>query len=116
MPNHIEQTILKTYEATTANGTTIEALVDISRYSKVTTSIKCGGKSGTNPTLDIYFEGLETSGGGDADIQVVPQQVTNFDLQYTLTSYFRKLYVVWTIGGTDTPSFTFGIILYGTIS
>lgn len=89
----------------TANGTAF----DSSNMDEITAACVVTAASGTNPTLDVI---LQTSADG-----------TNY---YTVDSFTQKTAITaaetkvfgplgslsrwrWTIGGTDTPTFTFAV-------
>lgn len=71
--------------------------------------------SGTNPTLDILIESDEDSGFASATTRITVPQITG------ITSYYTTLAgpitpddeyrVTATIGGTDTPTFTYRVAL-----
>jgi hypothetical protein len=99
------QQVASAARTATANGTAF----DTSDVDEITGSVVVTAASGTNPTLDVI---LQTTADG-----------TNY---YTAGSFTQKTAITaaevkvftglgslsrwkWTIGGTDTPSFTFAI-------
>jgi hypothetical protein len=80
-----------------------------------------GAVSGTTPTLDLKVQDCDTSGGTYADISpavAFPQlvaasanTVASIGLDVRACRRFVKIY--GTIGGTSTPTFTFGVTATG---
>lgn len=73
--------------------------------------------AGTNPTLDIKLQSSATSNGTYADISGAAfTQVTTASSQKLTVNRddaARYLRIVYTIGGTDNPSFTFSVSAFG---
>ena len=88
----------------TANGTAF----DTSDLDSIQATLTCTARSGTNPTLDVILQ--TTVDGTNYDTVGSFDQLTNTGAEARVfgplgpTSRWR-----WTIGGTDTPSFTFSI-------
>ena len=69
-------------------------------------------KSGTDPTLDVTVE--ESDNDTDwTEIGAFPQLVDAGDEYLQIETHARYLRVVYDIGGTDTPTFTFGVTMTG---
>lgn len=100
------QQVASAARTTTANGTSF----DTSDVDEITGAVTVTAASGTNPTLDVI---LQTTADG-----------TNY---YTAGSFTQKTAITaaetkvftglgsssrwrWTIGGTDTPTFTFAVV------
>lgn len=74
--------------------------------------------AGTNPTLDIKLQSSDTSGGTYFDITGATfTQVTSSASQQAITiskdEARRWIRIVYTIGGTSSPSFTFSVNAVG---
>jgi hypothetical protein len=92
-----------------ASGTTSD--IDISMISVVLGTVKVGAPSGTNPTLDVYFE-VKDALGNYLPVITFTQQTGNSLTYatagpgtanvYPLTKYARFR---WTLGGTAGPGF-----------
>jgi hypothetical protein len=115
MPAIIERIVFKAQSAVTATAETEEYPLSISQYSSIFIVISCSAVSGTNPTLDIFFQGCGLIGDPGIGLQTVPQQTGTFTLSYTVTPVMPKVWARWTIGGTATPTFTFKILMFGKI-
>lgn len=96
--------------------------LDLQGYQgRVKLSVLIGAVSGTNPTLDLKVQDCDTSGGTYADISpavAFPQKVSAdansvaaIGLDTRACRRFVKIYA--TIGGTSTPTFTFGVAALG---
>jgi len=98
--------------STRGSGSTNSSSQDVGDYREAIAFARVTDKSGTNPTLDIKFQG-SPDGSNFADLGDSFTQIT------TTGTYLKKLsenfgkYVraVATIGGTDTPTFTFSLSL-----
>lgn len=88
----------------TANGTAF----DTSDLDSIEATIAVTARSGTNPTLDVI---LQTSvDGTNYDTVAAFDQLTNTGGEARIFGPLADLSRWrWTIGGTDTPSFTFSI-------
>lgn len=100
----------------TGNGTAVDLQVYEGDLVVILDSAAAG--AGTNPTLDIKLQGSDTQGGTYADISGAAfTQVTNTASQQTLviskSENPRWLRIVYTIGGTSSPSFTFSVNAVG---
>ncbi len=100
----------------TGNGTA----VDLQQYDGdlIVLLDSAAASAGTNPTLDIKLQGSDTQGGTYADISGAAfTQVTSTASQQTLviskSESPRWLRIVYTIGGTNSPSFTFSVNAVG---
>ena len=100
----------------TGNGTA----VDLQQYDGdlVVLLDSAAASAGTNPTLDIKLQASDTQGGTYADISGAAfTQVTSTASQQTLviskSENPRWLRIVYTIGGTNSPSFTFSVNAVG---
>ena len=116
MPNRIEVFQLLPPTVITANGTTLETLIDISRFSKVEIISYTSAISGTNPTLDVVIRDWEEKNSVNFNWVVLAQITATGSNRHVSATTTRKIYATWTIGGTATPTFTFSLTLYGTIS
>ena len=74
--------------------------------------IEVTAKEGTNPTLDVLIE--DTLDGTNWNtIKAFAQLVTTgLEVVDITTPFSDNLRVSWTIGGTDTPKFTFEVIIH----
>jgi len=90
---------------TTANGTAF----DTSGLDSLSATLAITARSGTDPTLDVV---LETTADGTNFYTVLafPQQAnTTTGVARVFGPLGSSSRWKWTIGGTDTPSFTFAI-------
>jgi hypothetical protein len=90
---------------TSTNGTAF----DTSGYDSISATLVISAASGTNPTLDVV---LETTADGTNYYTVLayPQQTTtNAGVARVFAGLGSLSRWKWTIGGTDTPTFTFAI-------
>ena len=115
MPQTMERIVLKEMAATTTTIDTELYPVSIDKYSSITIVINCTTVAGTNPTLDIFFQGCGIPGDPGLGMQTVPQQTAAFTLTYTLIPLQPKMWMRMTIGGTATPTFTYKIIMWGKV-
>ncbi len=82
------------------------------RADTLRVQLEVTAKSGTSPTLDVIVE--DTLDGTNwnllgtfAQLAIVGREVIN------ITGPFSdNLRVSWTIGGTDTPTFTFNVVVH----
>lgn len=100
----------------TGNGTAVDVQAYDGDLIFILDSAAAG--AGTNPTLDIKLQSSDTQGGTYTDISGATfAQVTSTASQQTITvskdenrRWFR---IVYTIGGTASPSFTFSVNAVG---
>jgi len=92
----------------TVNGST--SSIDVSRVGHIRVMAKVTSVSGTNPTLDIYIEGLyEVTGDWVPLLSRTGINATGiYELGQLDGLCFRYIRVRWVVGGTN-PSFTFGV-------
>ena len=91
----------------TASGNTTD--IDLSDFSAVELEFKVTAVSGTNPTLDIYFEG-KFEATGDWKTLASQTGITSTGIWFLTVDplVFRYIRVRWVVGGTS-PSFTFTV-------
>lgn len=88
--------------------------VDISNYEgTIEVTLMAGAKTaGTDPTLDVKVQECDTSGGTPTDVtggaftQVTTTASTQ-TIKLDKTKLKKYLFLTWTIGGTNTPTFPF---------
>jgi hypothetical protein len=92
----------------TASGNS--SSIDVSTVSHIRVMAKVTSVSGTNPTLDIYIEGLYEA--TNDWVPLLSKTGINATGIYELGQLdglcFRYIRVRWVVGGTS-PSFTFGV-------
>ena len=101
----------------TGNGTA----VDLAAYDGDLVLIldSAAASAGTNPTLDIKVQGSDTQGGTYADIsgaaftRVTDAAASQQTLVISKSENPRWFRIVYTIGGTSSPSFTFSVNAIG---
>jgi hypothetical protein len=97
----------------TANGNSANISVD--DFSAAELELKVTAVSGTNPTLDVYIEGLFEATG---DWKPLAQQTgitTTGTWFFTINPLiFRYIRIRWVVGGTS-PSFTFTVAGQGIV-
>lgn len=102
----------------TANS--VSAAFDVTLYDGTIVFILAAGAAtaGTNPTLDVKLTHCDTSGGTYVDVTGATfAQVTTVSGVQKLAVDSDRLKqfvkVSWTIGGTVSPAFTFGVVAEG---
>lgn len=98
------QQVASAARTATANGTAF----DTTSVDEITGTLTCSAASGTNPTLDVI---LQTTADG------TNYYTAGSFTQLTGTGTEAKVFTglgsssrwKWTIGGTDTPTFTFAV-------
>ena len=101
----------------TGNGTA----VDLQQYDGdlIVLLDSAAASAGTNPTLDIKLQASDTQGGSYADIsgavftRVTDAAASQQTLVISKSESPRWLRIVYTIGGTNSPSFTFSVNAVG---
>jgi hypothetical protein len=114
---NLEKLELLTFHATAARTATGNATgVDLRQYDGDLVLIldSAAAGAGTNPTLDVTVEHSDASGSGYTAITGAAfTQVTNTASQQKLVisrdEAKRYVRVTYTIGGTNSPSFTFSV-------
>jgi len=108
--------------AITTTGANIGTYLDTQGYQgKIKFTMALGAVSGTLPTLDLKVQDCDTSGGTYADITpatAFPQKVTaganSVDSIVVDTRGCRRFLKFYsTIGGSASPTFTFGVVALG---
>jgi hypothetical protein len=104
-----------------ATGTSGMLSGEYGAYSDIIAQLNVTAKSGTNPTLDVKIQHSVDNGKNWEDLIDWTQVVSGTSLpsnEYVTVSrwhpttplYFgNKLQIVWTIGGTDTPTWAFSV-------
>lgn len=115
MTQRIETGVLVPTITVTADGTSLEHFLDISRFSKVFLYTYVSACTGTNPTLDITIRDWEENIGVTyIDVAFVQFNSAGWK-RVTAAPQTRKIYATWVIGGTETPTFEFIIHYYGVL-
>ncbi len=102
-------------------ASSVSSGIDVSNYEGTLKVILAAGAAtaGTNPTLDVKVQECATSNGSPTDVtsgaftQVTTTagvQTLNFDV----SKLKKYVFVAWTLGGTNTPTFPFGAAIQGT--
>jgi hypothetical protein len=93
---------------------------DVTAYEGVALVVLTAGAktAGTNPTLDVKVQHCETSDGTFADITGAAfTQVTTVagvqTLALDMNAVKKYIKVIGTLGGTDTPTFPYGVQFIG---
>lgn len=98
------QQVASAARTATANGTAF----DTTDVDEITATLACTAAAGTNPTLDVI---LQTT--ADGTNYYTAGSFTQLVTTGTEAKVFGNLGSLsrwrWTIGGTDTPSFTFSV-------
>ncbi len=95
----------------------LSAAIDLNAYAgdKRFVLVSAAAGSGTNPTLDVKLKHCATVGGVYEDVpQGAFTRVTTAASMQALvfeTGLERYVKIAWTIGGTSSPAFTFGLAL-----
>ncbi len=105
----LETILASAQRDSTAAGST---LAGFGRADVLRLQIEVTAKEGTNPTLDVLIE--DTLDGSNWNtIGTFAQLVTTGLEVINVTSPFSdNIRVSWTIGGTDTPKFTFNVVVH----
>lgn len=87
-------------------------LSDFGRADTLRVQLDLTSRSGTNPTLDVLVE--DTLDGTNwntigtfAQLTAAGREVINITAAFS-----DRIRVSWTIGGTDTPTFTFSVVVH----
>jgi len=96
--------------ATRGSGDTNSASKDLGTCAEAVAFARVTAKAGTNPTLDIKFQGSH-DGTNFADLGDTFTQITNTGtyLKKLAANFGKYVRAVCTIGGTETPTFTFSL-------
>ncbi|MCJ7506350.1 hypothetical protein MUP05_07790 [Candidatus Bathyarchaeota archaeon] len=96
--------------ATRGSGATNSASKDLGTYAEAMGFAKVTAKVGTSPTLDIKFQGSH-DGTNFADLGDAFTQITTEGtyLKKLAANFGKHVRAVCTIGGSDTPTFTFSL-------
>ena len=97
-----------------ANGTGIDIRSSINAGGRqMKAHLSVGGVSGTNPTLDVKIQESDASGSGYTDISdaTFTQAVDDTREEKHFKTIKRYVRAVGTIGGTNTPTFDYGVLL-----
>lgn len=95
----------------TGNG----SAVDLGEYDgEIVAVLSSAAGAGTNPTLDIKFQSAATSNGDYTDISgatftQVGGAASGQKIAFNRDDVGRYIRIVYTIGGTNNPSFTFAV-------
>lgn len=95
-------------ETSTASGSSVDNLA--ASTGGLVGFIHCIAVSGTNPTLDVKIQESSDDAVGDAwsdEITFTQLTAVGKERLTTASGTERYLRLTWTIGGTDTPTFTF---------
>jgi len=96
--------------ATRGTGDTNSASKDLGTYAEAEGFARVTAKAGTSPTLDIKFQGSHDGTNfadlGDAFTQITTEGTYVKKLAANFGKFVRA---VATIGGSDTPTFTFSL-------
>ena len=94
--------------AQTASGAS--AIIDAGAYQSGILTVAVTAVSGTNPTLDVNFQTCTANSAATCVPMQSVSQFTAIGSQLLQVSGFgRYVRVIWTIGGTATPTFTFSV-------
>ena len=115
MTQMIEIQDLLTIRTVTATGNSPAEPIDISRYTSMYAEVIGVKVSGTSPTLTPFISQLTSSGSQNALVTMAIQNAS-FKLVVNVPLTLGKLFAEWVIGGTDTPTWTFRVILTGRIN
>ncbi len=96
-------------DATAAGSST----AGFGRANTLRAQITVTAKEGTNPTLDVLIEDTLDGGTNWNTIGTFAQLVTTGQEVINITAPFSdNIRVSWTIGGTNTPKFTFAVVVH----
>lgn len=96
--------------AETSNGNTQNYPVDAAGFVEANFFIEVTAASGTDPTLDIDIQTWDPIGDTWQTLTSFTQATSTTDeMKIVSCNLGRKIAIAWTIGGTDTPSFTFTV-------
>jgi hypothetical protein len=91
----------------TASGNS--ANINVDNFMAAELELKVTAVSGTNPTLDVYVEGLFEATGDWKPLASQPGITATGTWFFTLNPLiFRYIRIRWVVGGTS-PSFTFTV-------
>lgn len=94
--------------ATTASGNSND--LPVSAYVRGVFYLDVTVVSGTNPTLDVIIEGKDALSGTYFTLATFAQKIAaGFERKELATLFDGWIRAKWTIGGTDTPTFTFTV-------
>lgn len=119
--NALAQADLLTLAASASRATNLDGTtIDIGAYegSCVITLNSSAATAGTNPTLDVKLQHCDTEGGTYADVTggafaQVTSAASHQKLLVNANSLKRWVKAVGTLGGTNSPAFTYGAGLVG---
>jgi hypothetical protein len=95
-------------------GTADSASKDLGTYAEAIAFAKVTAKAGTSPTLDIKFQGSH-NGTDFADLGDAFTQITDVGtyVKKLAANFGKYVRAEYTIGGSDTPTFTFSLHVVG---
>ena len=102
-------TILESDERT-ESGNTESTPVEAGIFQETNLVLDITAVAGTNPTLDISIVTYDKTSKKWVTVDSFEQKTGTGTTLKTITANLGyKIAVVWTIGGTETPSFTFSL-------
>ena len=112
----IRGTVMENSAKTTTTSGTGRQLGAVASGQKLYAIMHITAVSGTNPTLDVIVESDNVAGFTSAQTRITFTQATGVtsewkEYDYALANTDDYWRASWTIGGTDTPSFTTTIIM-----
>ena len=102
--------------ARTANGNTQSTPIDCGLMKEGNFFLDVTVVSGTSPTLDVVVQTKDPESGDWFTLTSFTQATgVTAEMKSVAANMGNKLAIAWTIGGSDTPTFTFsvGAILKG---
>jgi len=96
--------------ARSSSGDTKSTPIEVGIFQEANLVLDITAASGTNPTLDVSIVTYDKASGKWVTLYSFAQKTEAGTTPYNITANLGyKIAVVWTIGGTETPSFTFSL-------
>jgi hypothetical protein len=105
----LKEVTLAVSAARTTNSAS--SVVDLGAYAGGEIWILATAKTGTSPTLNVAFESCASNSASACVTHTAATQLTDTgSARFAVSNFGRYGRVSWTIGGSDTPGYTFSIV------